>query len=259
MKIDLEHHNRLAYEEDSIVSSYRDTSIQLPESVIFCRYHHLHIANKNVLDIGCGLGRTTGVLAQLTDNVVGVDYSTKMVEGAKSLMPGIDFRKADVRSMPMFSDHFFDFILFAYNGIDYTSPQNRLEALKEIRRVLNPNGLFVFSTHNLRAYKRISPSLEWTINPIDFARGLRSYVTGQRAYKRNINLEVHEDDYSVICDNGNNYRFLKYYIDPKSQIQQLSNAGFSCVEVITLDGRSVAEDDDALASSAWVYYVCKVL
>ena len=46
-------------------------------------------------------------------------------------------------------DNSFDVVIFSFNGIDYIYPYiKRLAALKEIRRVLKTNGLFIFSSHN---------------------------------------------------------------------------------------------------------------
>ncbi|MBF0188289.1 MAG: methyltransferase domain-containing protein, partial [Magnetococcales bacterium] len=43
----------------------------------------------------------------------------------------------------------FDVVLFSFNGIDYIHPYSaRLATLREIWRVLKPDGLFIFSTHN---------------------------------------------------------------------------------------------------------------
>ena len=53
---------------------------------------------KSVLDIGCGIGNSTAVLAMKfpSANITGVDNSDDMILTAKKENPGIEFVKLDV-------------------------------------------------------------------------------------------------------------------------------------------------------------------
>lgn len=105
-------------------------------------------AGESVLDLGCGAGRTTVQLVDYDLDVVAVDVSESMVEAARSLTGDTSLGIADVTQLP-FADNSFDNVLFSYNGLDYPYPAvERLRALSEIRRILNPNGTFAFSSHN---------------------------------------------------------------------------------------------------------------
>ena len=58
----------------------------------------IHIENpKNILDIGCGPGNSTEVLAQRYPDadILGVDSSPAMIEAAKAQHPDIHFMQCD--------------------------------------------------------------------------------------------------------------------------------------------------------------------
>ena len=49
----------------------------------------------------------------------------------------------------------FAYVLFAFNGLmQIPKQENRIKAMKEIRRVLQPGGIFVFTTHDRDADKK---------------------------------------------------------------------------------------------------------
>lgn len=104
-----------------------------------------------ILDLGVGAGRTTPWLVARGTRYVGIDYAPAMVEAARRLHPDADLQVGDAADLGAFPDQSFDVVVFSYNGIDYLDDEARSRALAEIRRVLVPSGMYVFSTHNPRA------------------------------------------------------------------------------------------------------------
>jgi demethylmenaquinone methyltransferase/2-methoxy-6-polyprenyl-1,4-benzoquinol methylase len=104
-----------------------------------------------ILDICCGTGDlaiTVARLAQYKPEINGADYSQPMLEiaAAKASAAGLDnirFINADVAHLP-FPDGHFDCITisFAFRNLTYNNPRTD-EYLKEILRVLKPDGRFV--------------------------------------------------------------------------------------------------------------------
>ncbi|RKX71783.1 ubiquinone biosynthesis protein UbiE [candidate division WOR-3 bacterium] len=89
---------------------------------------------ESILDVGTG----TGILLQfLTENpIIGIDLSYLMLKRAKQKFPHRLLIQADAASLP-FSDRSFDrAILFAV----FPHLRNKLRALKELYRVLRPEG-----------------------------------------------------------------------------------------------------------------------
>jgi ubiquinone/menaquinone biosynthesis C-methylase UbiE len=113
-------------------------------------------AKEAVLDLGCGMGRTTIPLHQLGHKVVGVDLVPAMIETAQSIARekglAIDYRVGDATQLD-FPDDYFSYVLFSNQGwTQIPGKEERLKALKQMRRVLKPGGILIFTAHTRRFF-----------------------------------------------------------------------------------------------------------
>ena len=97
-----------------------------------------------VLDVGCGSGWATRLLADYASNgrVTGIDISDEMVELAcesSQFHANVDYEVASAEKLPFANNEFTH--AFSMESLYYY--RNILQALKEIHRVLKPEGLFV--------------------------------------------------------------------------------------------------------------------
>jgi len=104
-----------------------------------------------ILDLGCGTGRTTIPLVKMGYNVIGVDISDGMIKSAKKISEQnkieIDFRVGDATSLN-FQENTFEYLLFSNQGwTQIPSKEDRFKALQEMRRVLKPGGVCIFTAH----------------------------------------------------------------------------------------------------------------
>lgn len=100
------------------------------------------------LDLGCGSGRVTKALSDRGFDVTGVDISGAQLRAARPLLPEVPLVRSDVANLP-FPSNSVQYAVFAYNGLDYLIPRaSREAALREVRRVLRPSGVFLYSSHN---------------------------------------------------------------------------------------------------------------
>lgn len=100
---------------------------------------------ERILDLGCGNGRLIEILKEKKVEYYGVDFSEKLIEIAQKNYPHFHFQVANALNLP-FSDNFFDKIFSIRVIAHIPSRDFRLQFLKEIKRVLKPEGLLILTT-----------------------------------------------------------------------------------------------------------------
>jgi SAM-dependent methyltransferase len=137
-----------------------------------------------VLDLGVGGGRTTSLLRLLTSDYIGIDYTPEMVEICQARHPGLDIRLGDARELGDLSDCSRGLVLFSNNGIDAVDHDGRQQVLAGVRRVLEPGGVFCYSTLNkdgplFGAHPGNAPDITWQVGSL-LPRPTRPTVDGAR-------------------------------------------------------------------------------
>lgn len=101
-------------------------------------------SNMSVLELACGTGQLTFRLCDQVKSWLATDYSPNMIEEAKknNTHANIQFSVADATDLP-YAAHAFDAVVIANALHIMPEPQ---AALKEIRRVLKPNGILFAPT-----------------------------------------------------------------------------------------------------------------
>ncbi|MBB4933765.1 SAM-dependent methyltransferase [Lipingzhangella halophila] len=101
------------------------------------------VDGRSVLDVACGPGLYAEELVARGARVVGFDQSPRMIELCRQRAPSGEFRVHDLAErLDWLPDGSVDRVLFAL-GIEYVD--DRVAALRELRRVLRPDGAFVLS------------------------------------------------------------------------------------------------------------------
>jgi ubiquinone/menaquinone biosynthesis C-methylase UbiE len=98
--------------------------------------------SKTVLDLCCGQGTLTAMLTAQAAKTVGLDFSPDMLARAAQAAPGAELEQGDAAALP-FETSSFDVVLCNF-GIMHLPDQPA--ALKEVCRVLKPDGRFLMAT-----------------------------------------------------------------------------------------------------------------
>jgi len=98
---------------------------------------------ERALDIGCGTGEFSAVLAGAGASVVGVDVAEAALSRARARHVGVDFRLVPIDGPLPFEDNSFD-VVWASELIEHVADTARW--LSEVRRVLAPGGRLLVTT-----------------------------------------------------------------------------------------------------------------
>ena len=104
------------------------------------------LTGKTCLELGCGAGQNSIVLAKTGAICTAIDVSQAMLDHGKRLADqesvSSDFRKADLDDLPNFGSSSFDLIHSAY-GIPFSS--NPEKVIQRCSKLLKPGGTLLFS------------------------------------------------------------------------------------------------------------------
>ena len=132
----------------------------------------------NALDVACGSGKLSQELLKVAGQVVGLDFSTGMLEVAAARAPGPRYVRGDALALP-FADAEFDAATIAFGLRNLADP---VRGLAEMRRVVRPGGRMV-----VLEFVKPRPTLAGRAYRFYLAQGLPrigGLVSGQpRAYR----------------------------------------------------------------------------
>jgi len=119
------------------------------------------VKGKRILDLGCGEGYNTRLLAEREAKVVAIDISKELIKLAQAKEReeplGIEYHVSDAARLTMFNKESFDIVVAFMSLMDIPDLEG---TLREVGRVLRKGGRFVFSiTHP--CFERWRPELGW--------------------------------------------------------------------------------------------------
>jgi demethylmenaquinone methyltransferase/2-methoxy-6-polyprenyl-1,4-benzoquinol methylase len=167
---------------DSYLQSLRVTKT-LQEPIIRRAIHALDLPQgSRGLDVGCGIGLQTMLLAEAveeTGHVTGVDLSPEFLDCARSIAEKagiskqVSFQEGDMNNLP-FDDATFDWVWSA-NCAGY-APGEPLPLLKELARVVKPGGSVIILAWSSQQLLPGYPVLEAHLNAT--SSGIGPFVEG---------------------------------------------------------------------------------
>src|ERR1700752_4782643 len=122
-------------------------------------YEHLHryaystqfVQNKRVLDLACGEGYGSYLLAKSAKSVVAIDIDENSIKHARNkyIKQNIEFKVGSVTEVPIAGEHLFE-VIVCFEALEHIEDHQKL--LSEMKRLLTPDGIFIVSTPNKTVY-----------------------------------------------------------------------------------------------------------
>lgn len=102
-----------------------------------------------VLDLGCGVGNDTLYLTERGFKVIACDYSDVALKHLKEQLKSIETKWIDISNPLPFKNTTFDLVI-ADLSLHYFDEKTTIEIMKEIKRILKPNGHLLARVNSLQ-------------------------------------------------------------------------------------------------------------
>lgn len=104
-----------------------------------------------VLDLACGTGNVSELLANKGYEVAGVDIAPKMIDVAKSKKSDVEYYVQDMSELD-FNGRKFDLAISLFDSLNYvTDPDKLAVAIKRVGEHLVDGGIFIFDVNTIYA------------------------------------------------------------------------------------------------------------
>jgi 2-polyprenyl-3-methyl-5-hydroxy-6-metoxy-1,4-benzoquinol methylase len=108
------------------------------------QYVRQFVANREVLDVGCGVGYGASLLSRFANRVVGIDISLAAIKEAYRFYPECEFFQMDAEDLK-FPNESFDVVISTEN---FEHLANQAKHVAEIARVIRKDGFAFIATPN---------------------------------------------------------------------------------------------------------------
>jgi 2-polyprenyl-3-methyl-5-hydroxy-6-metoxy-1,4-benzoquinol methylase len=159
----------------------------------------------SLLDMPCGDGYLTGMLASKFKRVVGIDASKQHLEKGKSLYSNIEFHHALIEEFV--TDEKFDTITML-NILEHVN--NPVEVLQKAESILAPGGIIIVHVPNANAVNRKIATIMGTLQSCEELSPFDINVVGhKRSYTmKTLHNEVVNAGLNIIGEGGVFYKML---------------------------------------------------
>jgi len=185
------------------------------------------IGNESILDLGCGDGKITYRLSQLTDgHVTGIDKSTSMIALANERFPSVDFRVMDVRSIVCERQYN---VVFSNAALHWVRDHTRV--LDGIRKVLNPGGKILLQFGGYGNAGAVMDLMDTFIEAEGYQRYFRDFV------------------------------FPYYFPQPDAYTQLLHDAGLNGIHATAIPKKMLHKDRESFRGwfrTTWFPYINRI-
>jgi SAM-dependent methyltransferase len=163
-------------------------------------------ARGSVLDLGCGTGRNLPLLPAGT-RAVGLEPSWETLQRARRRAPGVPLVVGSAEALP-FRAAAFDTVL---SGLVFCSVPDATRGLREVRRVLRPDG-------QLRMLEHVRAARAWEARLQDLLQPVWTRITGGCHPNRETERAVEAGGFRIEAESrrakGNMRRFVAWPVGP---------------------------------------------
>jgi ubiquinone/menaquinone biosynthesis C-methylase UbiE len=155
-----------------ITSSQIKSDAPLHYRLLYAYHSAKQFVNGNLLEIGCGEGRGIEELKPLITHYTAIDKNVYLLNKLKEKYPNYSFVEGNIPPLSQFQDNSFDTVV-TFQVIEHIGNDHLF--VKEIYRVLKPNGKLLLSTPNIEMTLTRNPWHEREYTPTQLTELLKQY------------------------------------------------------------------------------------
>jgi glycosyltransferase involved in cell wall biosynthesis len=224
------------------------------------------VRNKRVLDLACGEGYGSFLVSEQAASVVGIDSDGANINRARSryVKENLEFIEGPLTEIPIEAEKLFD-VIICFNVIGRIKESN--EVLKEIKRLLKPDGVSILSTPNRHSFSETASSKKHGVlgglyidefNAL-LAENFKNVILwGQKVYSSSNIFPMHTCSVptkELVIEKGDN-GFLFSSSDRKEALFFLAVASDNAIESVT--GNSYLLDISETLARHWETYTTNI-
>ncbi|MCK5371737.1 MAG: class I SAM-dependent methyltransferase [Cyclobacteriaceae bacterium] len=190
------------------------------------------LRNLNILDLGCGPGLYSEILAKKGHKVTGVDFSAHSIKFANKEAEknnlNITYLHENYLELNL-EENTFDLVILIYTDFGTLLPLERNQLLEIIKKVLKPKGTFIFDVLNDKSIESKTSPKSWEVSEKGFWKD-KPYLALSDSYlyeEEKVILYQH-----VLLDEEENidvYRFWTHFFSHSDLSTILDDHGYNKV------------------------------
>jgi 2-polyprenyl-3-methyl-5-hydroxy-6-metoxy-1,4-benzoquinol methylase len=187
------------------------------------------LRNLNILDLGCGPGLYSELLAKDGHKVTGVDFSSHSIRHAKkeAEKKNLDIRYINENYMELdLEENSFDLVILIYTDFGVLLPHERDQLLEVIKKVLKPNGIFIFDVLNDKNIETKTSPKSWEVSEQGFWKDKPYLALSESFLYEEEKLILYQHILLDEQENLNVYRFWTHFFSHPDLNEILNDHGY---------------------------------
>lgn len=184
----------------------------------------------SLLDLGCGPGLYTRRFAEKGLQVTGIDYSRNSIDYARRHDSTTTYICQNYVAMDL-PDQSFDAVIMIYGDFCVLDDEERDSLLAKTRRMLKPDGAFVFDVTKPQMHQYLENYRHWSVAPSGGFWKPDSYLVLEQGFAYPDDITVQQ--YVVIEADGTQTHYRNWYHDytPETLSPVLEQASYDILEM----------------------------
>ncbi|MCP4021269.1 MAG: methyltransferase domain-containing protein [Desulfobacteraceae bacterium] len=184
-----------------------------------------------ILDLGCGPGLYSQLLAKKGHQVTGVDFSKHSIKYAAKTAKAdnLDIEYRQQNYLELDDQEKFDLVILIFTDFGVLTPDDRSRLLSNIHRALKPGGTFLFDVLNDKNIDQMMSEKSWEISEKGFWRE-NPYLALSDSFYYPENKVVLYQHCVIDEDNCDVYRFWTHFFSHEDLSAILSKNRFEHIE-----------------------------